>query len=444
MLSEPLGLPFRTSSSWQSISSKYGEYAGCDGRGVDTADCMRNQVTSDQLLSAQQSAQSDPTSFCRVALIDCSFVYAFLPWTPTFETEALPQTQPLQAFLDGEYNRNVPIMIGTVRDEGAMFVYDLVASMNGGDYARGLCRREYVLLLYAIVGMEDGDKIIAEYDSQFEHEEDCDYRALLSKIVTDFWFRCASRNSSESMSRHQDNVWKYQYNYLYVFTPPERYFGDNVFCQGRDGNVCHSDEVPLVFQPETLQFEERDLALSRVVQSYFTNLARDGQPGLEWTEYALPDEWSMVFTESGSHEMEMRFEENHGSRCDFWDELGYPTLWYHGGASFHLSDVLQDALFSIQSEAQSLADSKNIDECNRDCAASPTSEPFHADTPSQTTDGSAVGMMGDTEAHFDGLHGFGVNTIILALILVTILSFIYIYHQRTSPFAIKSIHNIDI
>eukprot|EP01084_Bolivina_argentea_P008270 15481_1 len=365
MLSNPLGLPFRTSKSWQNVPQTYIESAGCI---ENTEYCMRNQVTADELLIAQNEVGSDALSFCK--WFNCYWIFLFMPWTPTFETNTLPQTQPLQAFLDGDYNK-VPMILGTNFDEGVSFVYDLVASMFDGNYSHGLCREQYKALIYAIMGKDSGNKIIEQFKND---EPDCvggDYRPLLSKIAGELLFICPSRNSTESISKYS-NVWKYNYNYLYVFDPPETYFGDNIYCQGVDDNICHGVELPIVFQSKTLDFSDRDIRLSNLIQIYFTNVAKFGEPSIEsssdkykWEKYELPTEWSMVFTDEGCNELKKGFEQENGHNCAFWDELGYPQLWWQDSPFSLFDSNFLNAMFSNETFKQEL---QSNDTCNVDCS----------------------------------------------------------------------------
>ena len=374
MISPPLGLPFRTPKSWQQLPNKYYQYAGCD-ESDDIQTCIRSQTTSDQLLQAQNEAQSDMTSFCK--FFNCYWIFSFMPWTPTFKTEGISTTQPLQAFMDEEYNK-VEIIIGNNENEGVSFIYDLVAGIYNGSYEHGLCRSQYKALIYAIMGKDNGDKIIEYYkdqepvqSSQNDDDDDddddvgCDYRMLLSKITTEFLFICPSRNSTISISKYS-NVWKYHYNYLYLFDPPELYFGDNIYCQGVDDNICHGVGLPIIFQSETLKFDEDDIKLSAIIQSYFTNLAHYGEPDVnnKWKKFKRIIEWNMVFTDDGQDQRELRYEENNGFDCAFWDKLGYPQLWWQD-SPFPSGDLLR--IFANKTFIQQLnTDDKCNNECNND------------------------------------------------------------------------------
>eukprot|EP01084_Bolivina_argentea_P042425 78216_1 len=356
MQSNPFGLPFRMNDSWQKVPSTYVEYTGCDDSSQGIASCLRSQVTANELIEAQKQVEGDTLANCK--WFDCYFIHMFLPWTPTFKTKALPQVQPLLGIQSGEYNTQVPIIIGSTKDEGVVFIYDLLNSIHGS-YEVGLCKDEYESLVHAIMGTEYGDKIIAQYA---QYEPTCsqgDYRPLLSRIAGEFWFVCAARNATQSISTSSSTkVWKYHYNYLYKFAADE-YFGDNIYCDGEDGNVCHGAELPIMFESATLNFTKQERDLSDVMQQCWTNLALSQEPGVGWKEYNQRQQWTKVFTEEATNEMQMRYEESNDIDCEFYDDMGYPELFWNDA----VLNRFPTNSFGSRSE------SDDVTECSSDCSS---------------------------------------------------------------------------
>ncbi len=75
----------------------------------------------------------------------------FLPWSPLIEPEGEIPEQPLNALMNGNVDQ-IPLMAGSVFDEGQLFVYEL--------FTKPLTSKEYDATMLAVFGPEHYPRII--------------------------------------------------------------------------------------------------------------------------------------------------------------------------------------------------------------------------------------------------------------------------------------------
>tara|TARA_R110002050_G_scaffold272683_1_gene416486 strand:+ start:215 stop:667 length:453 start_codon:yes stop_codon:yes gene_type:complete len=113
--SNPVGLGFNSAEEERRNSDNFARFGGCgDLTGPYKTQCLRNMTVA-EVLQAQAKADVD---------IDLSMpLKIFVAWTPTVDGNVIPG-QPTTMFTLGKYNP-VPMMIGTVHDEGWMFIWEV-------------------------------------------------------------------------------------------------------------------------------------------------------------------------------------------------------------------------------------------------------------------------------------------------------------------------------
>lgn len=127
--------------------------------------CLRSR-TIEQILKAQQETEASIGIELPGHVMDL-----FLPWTPTVGTD-LFSSQPLFAFQEGQL-RDIPFIIGTVKDEARSFIYAAYPNPVDKDKAR-----EIMALL---IGPENAAKVLVHYPMG---RETTDYRDYLVTIST--------------------------------------------------------------------------------------------------------------------------------------------------------------------------------------------------------------------------------------------------------------------
>ena len=102
-----------------------------------------------------------------------------MQWSPVVDGDELSD-QPLKLMAKGTWNQ-VPLLIGTVQDEGATFIYAGVTTW--------LPEALHPLIMDAIF-FSDGPKVVDFYNPVAAAWRDA--RDSLSYVLTDYWFKCSS------------------------------------------------------------------------------------------------------------------------------------------------------------------------------------------------------------------------------------------------------------
>jgi carboxylesterase type B len=141
MESNPLGMPYHSRKTAQANADAVFEYVGC---AADDVACMKTKTT-DEILDAQNHA---------IKLNARNLFINFLPFAPMVEETGVIPDQPLTALAKGQLTSPVPILSGTVHDEGQLFVYEL--------FTGTMKKVAYEATVTAVFGKES-DQILAKY-----------------------------------------------------------------------------------------------------------------------------------------------------------------------------------------------------------------------------------------------------------------------------------------
>ena len=173
--SDPVGIAYGTQQTAEKMSSIFCKLVDCQP--TDLA-CLK-KLPVEKILNDQITAvAADPD-------IEKHLFQGGAPWEPYVDGNLLIG-QPLDLIPLGNYNR-VPVMIGSVNDEGVMFVYPLLPYLNGVAY------RSVLQVIYGATA----NAIHQLYPTLPSGQ---DNRLQVSKIVTDSAFVCPIRNISRSLS----------------------------------------------------------------------------------------------------------------------------------------------------------------------------------------------------------------------------------------------------
>lgn len=244
----------------------------------------------------------------------------FLPWGPAIDgSTAGLLGMPLDLIRAGQYNR-VPFMLGTNKDDGSIFapaLYFIVPNVSLPLTDTGIGR----MILHVLNAYNTTElalllpTIMAAYPiSDFPRGE----WAKASAIVTDFFFACSARRTARALTGFGTPVWLYQFSYN---------------LSGHEGGGSdygllgdhHSIEIPFVFRNEAplnkWHFDANDWLLSDAMSSFWTNLARAGDPnagweGLHWPSYVNSSDVNFQFEMPLSTTAQLK-----EARCDMWDSV---------------------------------------------------------------------------------------------------------------------------
>ena len=313
MESNPLGLPFRSAEEYPRFTKVVAKKAGCkDGHETQSIEeCLRTK-SADEVVAAQRKAQDD------LAAELGEFLSLFEPYSPVVGTDELA-VQPIKGFLDGTAH-DVPILLGTVRQEGVIFIYQAFDSSES--------IVEETALLEVVYGVVDTSKIKKQYPMPKSAMDAKDARNHTAVIITDSMFHCTTRHIAKSLAARQTNGTRtspaFLYHFDHVISFGSKFWGPKFpICVD---TVCHSEELLFVFGPDlsvtNVSFTRNEAKLSESMQTYWGNFARDGKPGssgaLEWP---ILDAQGKVlhFTADPANSINTA---QYASKSPFWDHLG--------------------------------------------------------------------------------------------------------------------------
>lgn len=331
MESNPLGLPFHSKESAATNANNMNAYLDCP---VDDVECMRSK-SMDEILDAQKHSQT---------LNFDTLFENFLPWCPLVEEGGVIPEQPLYALMNGRFT-SVPLMSGSTRDEGQLFVYSL--------FTEPMSEPAYKAVLAATFGRDIYPEVIEMYPYDIV-EGSTDGRQAANVLATDLLFYCPLRNATRGYQTVFGNTssapvepsYIYRFEHVLSFDCWEP---DTTYCIGY---VCHASELPFVFEVFT---DGKDLdyditpaeeKLAYEVSSMWANFAKNGNPNIGAPTPFFPNYLESKGTSriSGAFFLPHIHQFVHGTAdevlfmdepgltvqsgfrnefCDMWDRLGY-------------------------------------------------------------------------------------------------------------------------
>ena len=161
------------------------------------------------------------------------------PWPPTVGgIDGLFEDQPQFLYRDGKFNKDIPMIIGTNRDEFSLFLY---AIWNKNTT---LPAWELWGFMNGLIGEENTDKAFEYYNISILANHTEDMRHIGSQMLTDATFRCPSRYLQQMINKYSN-----ENGYFYHFNHPSSFnkyaYGSIPACYTE---VCHAAELPYVFR----------------------------------------------------------------------------------------------------------------------------------------------------------------------------------------------------
>ena len=191
----------------------------------DDVACMKTKSV-EEILEAQNNAPS--------LNLDNLFIN-FLPFSPLVEQGGSIEEQPFTA-LGGGRMMQVPLISGTVKDEGQLFVFEL--------FTKPLSKAAYEAVILGVFGRQSYKQIMSLYPYDMVEGAD-DGRATLNILGTDLLFYCPMRNATRGYQAALGNAavptYVYRFDHVMSF---DCWGPDYQFCVGY---VCHGSELPFEF-----------------------------------------------------------------------------------------------------------------------------------------------------------------------------------------------------
>ena len=280
-----MSIPFRTYAQYVTPCVLLAEQLRC---AIGDLACFR-AASPEDLIAAQIVVDRMITSL-QVLLF-------FEPWVPVID-HRIVHGQLYQTVQNVSFALK-PLMIGSVLDEGLSFIYK--------QWTAPITPVSYAEIAFAFFGEQ-----VFEVLARFPPTGMTDQRPRLSQIATQWVFACPTRLFARRAA-----------TYAYVFGSPlsvERRTS-NEFCHG---HVCHSDELPFLFESRWRNFTGAQQRLSESMASYWTNFAKSGDPEeplrvpVPWPRLTNISEQYMDFRDPLQVRVDYLKDE-----CDFWDRIGY-------------------------------------------------------------------------------------------------------------------------
>lgn len=306
MESNPFGLPFHERPDAAENAKNVFEYLDCT---ADDVACMRTKST-DEILDAQANA---------IKMNFDNLFINFVPFAPLVDPAGEIPVQPFVGVQNGEFD-NLPLLSGTVRDEGLMFVDEL--------FTKPLSKTAYNAALVAIF-RDVSPEVLKAYPYDIV-EGTVDGRDALNIMATDLLFYCPLRNATrgyQAAASPEDTTPTYHYKFDHVLSFD--CWGEGYeFCVGA---VCHGSDLPFVFNVfsdgMTVDYDTTadEDALTLDMTHAWSNFIINGNPNKGkainkfYPQYNGKGDEVLVLNEPDTN-VGIHMREKY---CDMWDRLGY-------------------------------------------------------------------------------------------------------------------------
>jgi len=286
----------------------------CD---YDDLACLQTK-TADQIVEAQKAAP-------KLNLKDL-FVN-FLPFSPMADPNQGPlRQQVFDSMAQGAYNP-VPLLAGSVSEEGWLFVMEL--------FPDPLSKVAYEGSVRMIFGRKASKQVLKAYPFDLRTPDETDGRNPLSTLGTDLLFYCPLRNVTRGAQSQQGN--NAQATFLYRFKhliSADIWEPTNPYCVG---HVCHASEVPFVWnvwddgmeQTPPVKLTDDEVALDNQIISAWMNMVKFGNPNGDGKNGDPVKSPGYAAYDSSNRVTILDYPDNsiksnlRDSYCDMWDSLGY-------------------------------------------------------------------------------------------------------------------------
>jgi para-nitrobenzyl esterase len=213
--------------------------------------------------------------------------------SPTVDGDFLSD-QPRTLYKTGQINK-VPYMLGSNTDEGTLFTSAMITTEEQYDAALDMQfpgRRDAIKALYSLDKFKDAKPNAAQ--------------AALVRVIGDARLVCSTTDSALLAAAHAPSVYAYNFDIAVDPSLSPTFLG-----------ATHGAELAYVFQTSS-RFNDDQTATSDLMQRYWTNFARKGDPNggsdPEWLTYDAEADRRMNFAVNASAMVD-NFRK---AECDFW------------------------------------------------------------------------------------------------------------------------------
>ncbi|MGN7357888.1 carboxylesterase/lipase family protein [Paenibacillus sp. SAF-054] len=257
------GRAIMQSGASQAISSEQGSYLArklLDSLGVsqDNLDTLPSLKTEDILTAGNKLKQAAGAS-------------AIMLFQPVIDGKELP-LDPLECVARGSA-AGIEVIIGTNREEGALFIQDGMPLLSGDKNAKAYA---------AVTGEPEAATWIRDYPETVDGQR---------QAMTELYFWRSALKFAEAQRKYAP-VWMYRFDFALV--PGHRVLG----------TAFHSAEIPFVLgnlgllASAGLPIDPGAEAVAIIMQDAWAAFAKSGSPStehLDWPSYGGDKRWTMLF-----------------------------------------------------------------------------------------------------------------------------------------------------
>ncbi|CAF1543100.1 unnamed protein product, partial [Adineta steineri] len=281
---------------------------------IDVIECLRNKSAADILKYSSLIKYDVPTYFNTTLTVG-------LPWDATLNLPSYYLQYSNVDFINQYASQiTIPIIWGTDKDEGTLFIDDFVNKSVSLNYA------ETTLIVGFLWHPQNVGKISELYN--INNPLQADYHDTLAQILGDYAFTCPMRSMSRSLTL-AGNTNIYLYVFDYIIQAVQLLYGSSHWAPDCYTHVCHKSEMPFVFNApnvSTIQFTDEEEIFAQSIGCRWTNFGKTGNPNSlsctspTWNTFSINTNTSLNLTLDTTG-----YVNNYRGNpfCDFWDNLGY-------------------------------------------------------------------------------------------------------------------------
>ncbi|XP_059172186.1 cAMP-regulated D2 protein-like isoform X2 [Physella acuta] len=307
--SPPLVVPYKTLSEASEQGAGLARGLGCQTTPTQSLmECLREKPEDDVMLAERALPSDDTDIFDKIE-----------PWRPVVDDKmvTLQPMEALKAYSTSPAN-DKPMIWGTTTDEGLAYVYKAFPSR--------LAEPMYAMAMtLAFSDLPD------DFSSLYPVDDPIDVRETMVTIATDFIFRCPVNHVVGQLARDNPSIWLYTWDHAVNAEPPP----ELPECKGR---VCHSTEIPFVFQSFlaiSFNASADDYRASNDIIRYYSNFMHHNNPNGNMSHtsptFVYWPHWSENTTDGSASEKRLLFVNNStkavsvekDAHCVMWDKRGY-------------------------------------------------------------------------------------------------------------------------
>jgi carboxylesterase type B len=217
----------------------------------------------DMIECIREKPAEDILSFSKHSIVDGQ------TFTPIFGEEVMP-IKPSLALKEGNFNNNIDILFGTVKDEGSIFtkgILEMVPSLSNITVSKA---KTAITLLFMLMKQPYASEVAQFYTKGLKDSDEDQLHKAISQSFGDYHLTCPTILFGSAIAFKNKNNKSYSYRMSLKPSLPI------LNCEG----VCHGDDIVQLFgfpiKLRAIGFTENDYKLSTDMIKAWTTFAKTG------------------------------------------------------------------------------------------------------------------------------------------------------------------------